>query len=164
MDRQPFVLGFILRKFPEFEFSMDTFDDRLRLQKFIYLLQAHGVYLGYDFSWYLRGPYCSSLATDGFILDDIYADMKADSREDKTEFANSFIQKRFERFAKFIGSKVCDRVFLEVAASLHILLITEPDISDDEAVRRVAAKTPGADEGDVSNVLNVLEKEGLWQR
>ena len=164
MDRQPFVLGFILRKFPEFDFSMDTFDGRLRLQKFIYLLQAHGVYLGYDFSWYLRGPYCSSLATDGFILEDIYADMKADSRKDRTEFANSFIQKRFERFAKFIKPKVQDRVFLETAASLHCLLVVEPGISDDDAVKKVAAKMPDADESDVRSVLNVLEKEGLWQR
>lgn len=164
MDRQPFVLGFILHKFPEFGFSMDTFDDRLRLQKFIYLLQAYGVYLGYDFSWYLRGPYCSSLATDGFILDDIYADMKVDPRKDKTEFANSFVQKRFERFAEFIKPKACDRVFLETAASLHCLIVMEPDIGDDDAVRKVAAKTPDTDEGGVRSVISVLEKEGLWRQ
>ena len=164
MDRQLFVLGFILRKFPEFGFSMDTFDDRLRFQKFIYLLQAHGVYLGYDFSWYLRGPYCSSLATDGFILEDIYEDMKSDSSKDKTAFANSFIQKRFKRFAVFIKPKACDRVFLEVAASLHCLRVTEPDINADDAVRTVAGKTPDAEEEYVRNVLNILEKEGLWQQ
>ena len=164
MDRQPFVLGFILCKFPEFKFSMDTFDDRLRLQKFIYLLQAHDIYLGYDFSWYLRGPYCSSLTTDGFILDDIYADIKASSRKDRTRFANSFIQKRFERFSKFIKSKMCDHVFLETAASLHCLLITDSDITLDDAVRKVAAKTPGATEEGVRGVFDILQKEKLWQR
>lgn len=164
MDRQPFVLGFILRKFPEFGFSMDTFDDRMRLQKFVYLLQAHGVYLGYDFSWYLRGPYCSSLTTDGLILDDVYDDMKSDSRKDRTEFANSFIQKRFERFAKFIRPNVQDRVFLETAASLHCLLVAEPDISDDDAVKKVAAEVPDGDKSHVRSVRSILEKEGLWKR
>ena len=78
LGRQPFVLGFILRKFLEFGFSMKGFDGRLRLQKFICLLQAHGICLGYDY-WCLLGPYCSSLATGRFILGDIYTDTVRES-------------------------------------------------------------------------------------
>lgn len=161
MDRQPFVLGFILRKFPEFAFSMDTFDDRLRLQKFIYLLQAHGIYLGYDYSWYLRGPYCSSLATDGFILDDIYTDMVRESDTDRTAFANNLIQKRFERFAKFVSGYETKPEFLEAAASLHYQLAVNPDAGADEAIRVVANKMPRADKAYVRDIFNMLKKEGL---
>ena len=161
MDRQPFVLGFILRKFPEFGFSMDTFDDRLRLQKFIYLLQAHGIYLGYDYSWYLRGPYCSSLATDGFILDDIYTDMVRESGTDKTAFANRFTQKRFERFVKFVSGHETETQFLEAAASLHYQLAVNPDAGVDEAVRVVADKMPHANEAYVRDIFSMLEKEKL---
>ena len=65
MERIPSIhsvwLGLVLKKIPEFsdDFSMDRFNDRLKLQKIIYLLQAFDVYLGYNFGWYLRGPYCS---------------------------------------------------------------------------------------------------------
>lgn len=159
MDRQPFVLGFILRKFPKFDFSMNSFSDRLRLQKFIYLLQIHGVYLGYDFSWYLRGPYCSSLATDGFMLVDIHDDMMEEPRKDKTEFADPLVQTKFQRFSKFIKGKENDRKFLEVAASLHILLVRGTEI--DEAVSRVVAKTPGADTRYVCGVLDTLDRESM---
>ena len=40
MNRQTIDLGLILRHFPDVKYSMDEFDDRLRLQKFIYLLQT----------------------------------------------------------------------------------------------------------------------------
>ena len=72
MTRESVELGFILKQIPGYDFSLEGFSDRLKLQKTIYLLQVFGVYLGYDFSWYLRGPYCSILAANGFLLQDIY--------------------------------------------------------------------------------------------
>lgn len=38
-DRQTIDLGVVLKSFPEFRFSMETTEDRLRLQRFVYLLQ-----------------------------------------------------------------------------------------------------------------------------
>jgi uncharacterized protein YwgA len=46
--------------------TMDSFDQRLTLQKTIYLIQQLGVPLGYHFSWYLRGPYSSELTSDAY--------------------------------------------------------------------------------------------------
>jgi len=48
--------------------KIDTFDDRLVLQKAIYLAQAAGLSLGYHYRWYLRGPYCPAVAEDGFAI------------------------------------------------------------------------------------------------
>lgn len=48
--------------------SISSIDDRTRIQKLIYLAQASGVPLGYNFSWYLKGPYCSPLAKDYYNL------------------------------------------------------------------------------------------------
>ena len=45
-----------------------SFDDRLILQKTIYLARAAGIDLGYGYSWYLRGPYSSDLTQDAFSL------------------------------------------------------------------------------------------------
>ena len=52
-------------------FNMDDFDGRLRLQKTIQLLQSFGIDLGYNYHWYLRGPYCTDLTKDGFELKNI---------------------------------------------------------------------------------------------
>lgn len=139
MDRQAFVLGHILRRFPGFKFSMGTFDDRLRLQKFIYLLQAHDIYLGYDFSWYLRGPYCTALAASGFMLDGFYS-MLPDSHGKSEGFANSVVRDRFRRFAEFVRDKEMDTNFLEAAASLHFLLKTGRAATPADAANEVFDK------------------------
>lgn len=140
MDTQAFVLGHILHRFPEFDFSMDAFNDRLRLQKFIYLLQAHDIYLGYDYSWYLRGPYCTALATDGFMLEEFY-DMMPDGKQSKSEgFASSVMRERFKKFSNFVKDKLTNVDFLEVAASLHFLLSTGKATTYDDAVGQVLTK------------------------
>ena len=49
-------------------FNMDLFSHRLILQKKIFLLQQLGLKSDYSFKIYLRGPYCSQLATDGYKI------------------------------------------------------------------------------------------------
>jgi uncharacterized protein YwgA len=46
--------------------TMQSFEERLVLQKVVYLAQQMGVTLGYHFSWYLRGPYSKDLTADAF--------------------------------------------------------------------------------------------------
>lgn len=48
--------------------SIDTQDDRKRVQKAVYLGQVAGADLGYRFSWYLMGPYSPSLTRDYYDL------------------------------------------------------------------------------------------------
>lgn len=50
-------------------FRMDSFSERLKYQKMVYLMQLFGIDLGYRFEWYLRGPYCTELTADGFEID-----------------------------------------------------------------------------------------------
>ena len=45
-----------------------SFNDRLIIQKAVYLIQKAGLDLGYNFRWYLRGPYSSALTRDAFAL------------------------------------------------------------------------------------------------
>ena len=173
MDQQAFVLGHILRRFKEFGFSMDTFNDRLRLQKFVYLLQAHGIYLGYDFSWYLRGPYCTSLTAAGLMLEGFY-EMLPESGADKSEgFANGVIRSRFNEFRRLVRGRETDVNFLEAAASMHFLLKTGKANGHKEAADTVFEKmrkgyeyneTPERDRVDreyVEDVLRELVRRGL---
>ncbi len=136
MDKQSVDLGFVLKQFPKFNFSMDDFDGRLRLQKFIYLLQTFDIYLGYDYSWYLRGPYCTNLAACGFELEKAYHRIPDG---EKMKFRDGRIQKKFEKFIKFISGHEDDIDFLEIAASLHFQKQIS-ELSDDEIIEKVANK------------------------
>jgi len=49
-------------------FKIDTFFDRLVLQKAVYLAQAGGINLGYHYQWYLHGPYSPALTRDAFSM------------------------------------------------------------------------------------------------
>lgn len=118
-SRTAVELGYILRHIPGYEFSVDEFDDRIRFQKTVYLLQAFGINRGYDFSWYLREPYCTLAAHDGYDLRDVYYSIPTGSRV----FKNSKANKKFDRFCKFVRDKSTS--YLEIAASLHYRKISE---------------------------------------
>lgn len=50
------------------EFSYDSFDQRMEMQKAIYLLQDMGVPVGnYGFRWYKHGPYSQGLQDDMYF-------------------------------------------------------------------------------------------------
>jgi len=44
--------------------DVSSIDGRIAMQKAIYLAQVAGLPLGYDFNWYVKGPYSRSLADD----------------------------------------------------------------------------------------------------
>lgn len=48
--------------------EQDTFDNRLILQKAIYILQASGINFGYRYSWYIKGPYCPDVTYEAFDM------------------------------------------------------------------------------------------------
>lgn len=151
MNRESIELGFILRGIPGYEFSMDTFNDRLRLQKVIYLLQAFGVYRGYDFSWYLRGPYSSQLTHDGFSLRETYENVpegvRLKERKDRM---------RFKKFLKFMKGKTTDD--LEIAASLHYLKAVREGMSDAEIMKKTSEKQKGFAPERVSTIWKEMKK------
>ena len=67
MDPKIEVLGLFLKALGE-DSSIEGIDNRLRLQKAVYLGQLFGVDLGYRYSWYVKGPYSPSLTQDYYKL------------------------------------------------------------------------------------------------
>ena len=67
MNRQQILLALALKE-AGIPVRVGKFDERLFLQKGVYLLQEAGVHLGYRYRWYLRGPYSTDLASDVFFL------------------------------------------------------------------------------------------------
>ena len=70
MDRRQIAIKLVLGALG-LPVKLSTFDDRLIMQKVIYLAQAAGVRLGYYYRWYLRGPYCPSVTDDAFEVENV---------------------------------------------------------------------------------------------
>lgn len=100
-----------------------TVDDRKRVQKAIYLGQLSGVDLGYRFSWYLMGPYSTSLTKDYYSLAEAIHSGETDYRD--KELKDS-IKKRLMKLADLMAVpmsvKLPQEDWLELVASLHFLL------------------------------------------
>ncbi|OHB75403.1 MAG: hypothetical protein A2Z25_02785 [Planctomycetes bacterium RBG_16_55_9] len=143
-------------------FRVDSFRDRLIMQKMVYLAQAAGVNLGYYYHWYLHGPYSPSLTRDEFaVAMDISAGMdesigwKLDDKSAQRleKIRSLFIEADPDRRAKK----------LELLASVHFLI-------DRKQVSKVDAKRIAVilerfnkdfSEQDVRKALEELKAHGL---
>ncbi|RLI98737.1 MAG: hypothetical protein DRP08_07895 [Candidatus Aenigmatarchaeota archaeon] len=88
------------------DFSMKTFNDRKKFQKIVVLAQELDIPLGYGFGWYKHGPYSSSLADDGFTIDQV-------PRDSWSEFINLADMKEFESRADSL-EKLIERAVSEI--------------------------------------------------
>ena len=159
IKRQSVDLGFILKGIPNSDFDMSNFAGRLRFQKIIYIIQAFGTYLGYDFSWYIRGPYCSTLAATGFSLSSFYD--RIDDNPD-VKFVDKTTQKDFETSKKFLR-KFTTNDDLEIAASLHILKHTT-NKTKSEIIHIVSTEKPKKFKpAECERIWNMLEKSGIMK-
>ncbi len=95
-----------------------NFDDRLEFQKSIYLLQEAGAPLGYQFGWYIYGPYSSSLANDAFPV----ASLPAESFKMFNEPINAEAIKRFQTLIKAIPRDRKRAYWLELLASVDYVM------------------------------------------
>ncbi|NPE27576.1 hypothetical protein HNV12_06250 [Methanococcoides sp. SA1] len=99
--------------------DMKVFDDRLRLQKIIYLLQSSGMSLGYGYSWYVKGPYSSPLAHDLFKIESSFEIYENNA---EIKFKNEeVIRNKLDSFRIYLGDDITNASYLEVLASIHYI-------------------------------------------
>lgn len=101
--------------------DLRTFDERLIVQKTVYLAQAAGVDRGYSFRWYLRGPYSPELTRDAFSL---HADLEAGLDESSGWVLDDNTLKRLTQIGRLmpIGDTPAKARELELLASVHFLV------------------------------------------
>jgi uncharacterized protein YwgA len=109
---------------------MQSFGDRLLFQKRIYILQElFDIPIGYEFGWYIRGPYSSELTRDGFEnesisslfnrrWDELSALLPAIEEEDSQALVEA--QGFFSRVRQ---SRIEEGRFLELLTSLHFMKV-----------------------------------------
>ncbi|HLC32576.1 MAG TPA: hypothetical protein VJJ82_02005 [Candidatus Nanoarchaeia archaeon] len=105
------VAGLIKRAYPDF--SMSTFENRLKIQKFFFLMR-HWVDIGYRYGLYIRGPYSPDLARDAFQVQNWESANLAEL--DKPE-----LEKNFKEFLNFYEPHKTDIVWLECASTIAMI-------------------------------------------
>jgi uncharacterized protein YwgA len=103
------------------DFKINSFQDRLIMQKSVYLAQAAGVNLGYFYHWYLYGPYSPSLTRDEFAIAMDISDGTDESEGWKLDETSSH---RLEEIQSIFSEPDRDKLArkLELLASAHFLI------------------------------------------
>lgn len=130
MNMQQTKLGLALNE-AGIPLSVETFDDRLILQKAVYLLQQAQVHLGYRFRWYIRGPYSTGLTEDAFHV----ADLPDNGMSELGKWELDDVSKgRIARLRDWFAGKTNKQEFaknLELLASVLFLIVTQQAVASD---------------------------------
>src|SRR4051812_11372113 len=137
---------------------MSSFDDRLALQKGVYLAQQMGVNLGYQFSWYLRGPYSRNLTSDAFA--------SIGTKTPEGWDIDASVKAKLERFRPFIDAvrrKPGHVRELEKLASVLFVIKTgqAPEKDTVKITARMKAAGKDFDQREVDGAVKILQEGGF---
>lgn len=112
MERKEILSAFreFLREKWGFEFNKNNFEDRLKLQKYVFIARFLGLNHGYAFNRYLRGPYSPDLARDYYALAGLDESKRAEDYSCRLGNFNG------EKLLDIIGGK--SSRWLEIAATI----------------------------------------------
>jgi len=145
-------------------FSLNSFDDRLFLQKAIYLLQILGVDLRFRFSWYLRGPYSNALTQCAFEID---GSDTLKSNFDKLKLRPEVLQvlEYHKRWLQDKPATLSKPRWFELLSSMHYLKhISRPDTSltpGNASLHLESAGKHGFKQQDIQAAWDTLNEVGL---
>jgi uncharacterized protein YwgA len=145
-------------------FKIDGFQDRLIMQKSVYLAQAAGVNLGYYYHWYLYGPYSPSLTRDEYA---IATDVSVGLDESEGWKLDDRSSQRLEGIRGIFTEPGRDKLAkkLELLASVHFLIerkqVSKVDTNRITTTLKLFKKD--FSEEDVKKALGELKTYGLLQ-
>jgi uncharacterized protein YwgA len=145
------ILGGLVKKIGNF--SMKDFKSRLVFQKTIYFMNYFGFDLGYNFDWYIAGPYSSELASDGFKLNISYKNVK------EAKIIDPELEEKFQRFTRFI-KRYRNPHELELLASVHFL--KKLGLDKRKALKMMQNKKEKFSKDEFNNAVLILKEEGLF--
>jgi len=164
MDRRQMALKLVVEGLG-LEFKITFFQDRLILQKAVYLSQAAGLGLGYHFQWYLRGPYSPALTRDAYSVG---VQLAADDDESEGWVLDDHSVNRLGDIRSLFQNggrpRLADK--LELLASVHFLIdhkqVPEGDVRAIQETLTRYEKNFGDDE--IRQALGELKKNALLVR
>lgn len=146
-------------------FKIKGLEERVFVQKAIYLLQVLDIDLRFRFSWYLRGPYSTDLTQSVF---EIKGDEKLQERAETYSIRKEVVPAvdRLHGFLKAKPQPLTEPQWLELLSSIHYLKhISKAVISQDSVggVLRDVGKGKFSDE-QANAAWKVLDDAGLIDR
>lgn len=144
--------------------TLDAFENRLLIQKAIYLLQSIGMELNYDFSWYLYGPYSPELASEVYaiypILNSLINEYKFTENDQKFIRKMKQVKNGLNQESKKLGLNIVDA--FELAAS--IVFIVRHNANDDMnfVISNLTSLKPKFKEKEIEGIYNLLKKIGVF--
>ena len=156
MDRTQIGVGLAIQ-YLGLPTSLKSFDDRLVLQKAIYLAQEAGVDFGYFHHWYLRGPYCPSLTRDLYDMLEGPESVEEGLQDWELDQAS---QNSLETIRKICADGPDRPEGLELLASVHFLITrNQADASDpNEIAQTLRNYRKNYSETDVASALEKLRE------
>jgi uncharacterized protein YwgA len=135
--------------------KMETFSERKRVQKMVYLLdKVSNLNFGFSYNWYLHGPYSPELTR-------IIFDVIEKEREDiaKPVILSAADKAKITRLKLFLCDDIESTDALELLVSLHYLLkcLPESDSKVEDAVNFLKSKKPYFNDEEISNALKRLQ-------
>lgn len=133
----------------EQELSVDTFSDRKKLQKLVYLTENFGIDLGFTFSWYVYGPYSSKLTRVMFDKDQGTSSKLASIPNLKDKIKN---------LRNFLGDDITSSDKLELLASVHYIacIIDDPTSRKTEVFNIIGEQKPQFTKEEVENAYSKI--------
>lgn len=163
MDRQQILLAKSLEA-AQVPLSVRTFNERLILQKSVYLLQASGIHINYRFRWYIRGPYSPDMTAGAFgiVNEGKYAqrELQGWKLDDNSAQRARRLQPLLHREGE---SKAEQARRLELLASALFLFKTDQaKPTDPEGTSNILKKNDkNFDVGEVKTAVKELKAHGL---
>jgi len=120
--------------------KMDTFAERKKLQKLVYLLdKVFGMNFKFSYNWYLHGPYSPDVTT---ILFNVIEGRQV-ARSDPKVLSGEDLR-RIDRLKSFLGDDLDSNDKLELLVSLHFLMqyLKDPRATQEDVVAFLKAKKP----------------------
>lgn len=152
-----------LEKSTSYKFTIKSFEDRLRLQKIVYIAKYFDIDLGYSYNQYIRGPYSPDLARDYYKLYENFGDKLS---EDTTKVGNLVENPTFSKFARFIDKYHDDPKMLELIATALMIMdasnITPENITEEDKealIDSIYSLKPYFGKGKIKKALEIAIKE-----
>jgi len=134
--------------------SLDEFDDRLKLQKLVFIARKMGFPIGYSFSWYARGPYSPSLTRMLFSANEQGQLLQTDPELTGEEAGV------VRRLREFLGSDVDNPRMLELLASVWYYMRKRTYSPDEKKtlIRTILHRKSQFSETDVKSAFERIQR------
>ncbi len=147
----------LFNKLMDEELTLDEYDNRLKLQKAVFLLQEAGLPFNYYFSWYIKGPYSATLTKDVYE----FMESKAAAVDEKPELTKTE-EDLAAKMRKTFVNELKDTNTLELLGSLVYIRNSEGVRDMKALVETLYSRKPRFSKKQITEMAEKVEASKLF--